>query len=122
MRAVITDFAAAIFGAFVRLSARLSAATADRILFRMQRDDQLSWSAPERGWTITRTSRTPLDFVRDTKSNADAHVFYDRFTSTAESPGEMKAAPHETRNSHQREPARNAGRDHRGRPALRTAG
>src|SRR5258708_3548026 len=122
MRAVITDFAAAMFGAFVRLSVRLSAVTADRIPFRMQRDDQLSWSAPDRGWTIIRMSRTPFDFVRDANSRADVHVSHDRFTSAVESPGEMTTASHETRNTHQCEPARNAGRDHRGRPALRTAG
>src|SRR5205823_3044794 len=81
-RAVITDFVAAIIGAFVRTSVRLSAATVDRISFRT-----------EPRWTITRNFRTPFGFVRGAKSSADAHVFFDRFTSTAESPGEMKVAP-----------------------------
>src|SRR5215208_7067269 len=75
MRATITDFVAAILGALVHISARLSAVTVDRISFR-----------PEPGWSITRNVRTPSALVRGVQPPVNVHAFRDRF-SPAESPG-----------------------------------
>jgi hypothetical protein len=83
LRAGLTDFAAVIVGALVRLSALLPKSAADRTSFRL-----------EAMWTITPAQRASLvAFVRNEKRDPD-----------------------------QRDAARNARRDHRGRPVSRTTG
>src|SRR4051812_44334760 len=109
MRAGFADFAAAIFSALVRIVAWLSPVTADRTALRL-----------EARWSITRDNRTPHTLAQ-ARMRPSLSSFRDR-TFAPESPGPIVAAHHETRNSHQRDPARDACRDHRGRPASRTAG
>src|SRR4051812_26255280 len=109
MRAGFADLAAAIFSALVRIVARLSLVTADRTALR-----------PEARWSITRDNRTPHSLAQ-ARIPLSLPPIRDR-TFPPESPGPIVAARHEKRNSHQRDTARDACRDHRGRPARRTAG
>jgi len=75
---------------------------------------------PKVTWTITRMSRTFLSRVAvdvSARRPAQHHLEF-RHSPPAESPGVGRVSDNdETRNTDQREPARNAGRHYRGRPA-----
>src|SRR6185503_5342088 len=81
---------------------------------------------PDAAWTITHGSWMPTHHVRRTGSARRAshdHNTSNRSEPRAESPrGPSRVAIDEKRNPDQRGPARDSGRDPRGRPARRAAG
>ena len=85
------------------------------------RHDPIVAHRPEWAWSITRRARTFLSRVAAVGFSPPRpanHPVHFRHPHPAESPGRARVPdPNETRNFDQREPARDAGRHHRGRPA-----
>lgn len=81
---------------------------------------------PDAAWPITHHAQTPLHQERRRVVNERVRVFRTHLSHRPSAPEEspwyaLAAGSHEARNSHQCEPARDAGRDHRGRPTRRAA-
>jgi hypothetical protein len=124
-RASLAEAVLAMLRALVLFTVRGLSQWADRTSFRNQLNAAgaiaLDGAQPEPTWTITPNTGTPLS--RDAAPGRDparraTHHFSIRRPRPDESPGRLgMTGTDETRNPDQREPARNAGRHPRGRPA-----
>ena len=128
-RAFTVDAVLAVFCALVLLPVHGLLLLADRTSLRMMLKParatgleraRRSAVQPKPTWTITRMPRTFLSRVAVVvhRRRPAQHPLDFRHSPPVESPGAGRVSDNdETRNSDQREPARNAGRYHRGRPA-----
>jgi len=130
MRPPTVDAVLAVVRAFVLFLVRGLMAQADRTPLRStlgvasdlpQGEETAHRDQPEPVWTITPERRAAFtrDVVSRGKRRRPAHnLLFFRHATFVESPGAgWMADIDETRNSDQREPARDAGRHYRGRPA-----